>query len=102
MSNPKCKLNDLCFIIKSKIQSNIGKIVTCKEYLGFFEKGNYLVNGGWHIAFESNHYWLVTGNVTTWSGIDDGCGFASESQLLPIKGEPLEDFEISCKELETI
>ena len=98
----KCKLNDLCFVIKSKIQSNIGKIVTCKEYLGFFEKGIYSINGERLVAFESNHYWRVVGNVATWSGLDDGYGFSSESQLLPIKGEPVEDFEISCKELETV
>ena len=103
----KCKLNDLCFVIKADVISNLGKVVTCTEYLGYLSNGKHYWQSKviglcdfW--VSEVGHYWIVEGNLTNNDGVKLPILAMSERELLPIKGEPLEDFEISCKELETI
>lgn len=98
----KCKLNDLCFVIKTLGNPlNLGKVVTCKEYLGFVNKGiNIYKEGLYFTATTEDHYWIVEGNVLTRAGESFGFIAISESELLPIPTEPIEDSEISSKELE--
>ena len=96
----KCKLNDLCFVIKSRVPSNIGKVVTCKQYLGYYTKGAQVVDGLCFVVEQSAHFWMVEGNVTDYGGRNLGYGVSSEYQLLPIPTEPIEDSEISSRELE--
>lgn len=96
----KCKQNDLCFVIKSRVNNNLGKIVTCKEYLGFLEKGRHTWRGIEFDIFYTDHHWIAEGNIETISGHKLGYASFSENQLLPIPTEPIEDSEISSKELE--
>ena len=98
----KCKLNDLCFVIKTLGNPlNLGKVVTCKEYLGYFKPGLHHYKCNLNIlALTEGHHWIVEGSVATIEGRHFGYISISESELLPIPTEPIEDSEISSKELE--
>lgn len=96
----KCKLNDLCFVVNVGESPNFGKIVICKEYLGFLTPGVYFHSAGKYFVRESDHWWCIEGNVMDSTGSYNGSVMCPEKYLLPIKWEPIEDSEISSKELE--
>lgn len=101
----KCKLNDLCFIIKSNNISNIGKVVTCADYLGYLSIGTYdyyssKYGKGYYIIATQGHYWLTKGNLTSIDGTPLEITVFNDTDLLPIPTEPIEDSETSSKELE--
>ena len=97
----KCKLNDLCFVIKSETVANIGKVVTCKKYLGRLPMGrNYFNMNFLDVKDAAKEYWIVTGNLVNNIGTQFNFGLYGDNDLLPIPTEPVEDFEISSKELE--
>jgi hypothetical protein len=90
----KCKLNDLCFIIKpghTGNTANLGKVVTCTEYLGYLGIGRHYHNHkklGMILFFvhAQNHYWGIEGNLINYYGVKMPFLAAPESELLPIKG----------------
>jgi hypothetical protein len=87
MQNPKCKLNDICFILKALRQSNIGKVVETVEYLGCFQKDEqFHWNGEVWTAFDTDHHWVVKGNLDTAYGKSE-LSYIIDSWLLPMKPE---------------
>jgi hypothetical protein len=87
----KCKLNDLAFITKALRQENIGKVVTCAKYLGYYERGATItINGEHWFAFDSDDYWLISGNIETQFG-QAKQSYIMDSWLTPI--QPLSDNE---------
>jgi hypothetical protein len=87
MSNPKCKLNDICFILKALRQSNIGKVVETVEYLGYFQKDEpFTWSGEVWTAFDTDHHWVVKGNLETHYGTSE-LSYIMDSWLLPMKPE---------------
>lgn len=87
MQNPKCKLNDICFMLKALRQSNIGKVVETVEYLGYFQKDDQLTwNGEVWTAFDTDHHWVIKGKLETLYG-NSTMAIALDSWLLPLKPE---------------
>jgi hypothetical protein len=65
----KCKQGDLAFIKKALRYENIGKVVTCARYLGYYERGSKVtISGEEWLAFDSDNYWLVKGDIETMFG----------------------------------
>lgn len=87
----KCKTGDLAFIKKALRKENIGRVVTCTKYLGYFERGATIVINGEHWkAFDSDDYWEVTGRLETQFGVASQA-YIMDSWLSPIS--PLDDSE---------
>ena len=60
MVNTRCKLGDIAWISNALRKVNIGKVVTVKEYLGYFQKDAIIVLIGEHYsAFITGHYWVI-------------------------------------------
>lgn len=53
----RCKLGDLAFINKSLRPANVGKVVTCVKYLGYFIDGEMMSE--YSMAHTTDHYWMV-------------------------------------------
>ena len=95
----KCKLNDLCFILNSLRPSNLGKVVEIVEYLGYFQKDEqYKWNGEVWTAFDTDHYWVIKGNLETMYGISK-MATIMDSWLLPLDSEPANDSVMQEEEL---
>lgn len=56
----RCKPNDLALIINALREVNVGRIVECKEHLGYFQKDEPLMYSGekW-AAQDTGHIWVV-------------------------------------------
>lgn len=56
----RCKPNDLALITKAIREINIGRIVECKEHLGYFQKDEPVMYSGeqW-AAQDTGHIWVV-------------------------------------------
>ena len=94
----KCKQGDLAFIKKALRKENIGRIVTCTRYLGYYERGAPIViNGETWFAFDSDDYWEVTGNIDTQFGSAKQA-YIMDSWLSPIN--PLGEDKETDKSLE--
>lgn len=92
MQNPKCKLNDICFILKAVRQSNIGKVVETVEYLGYFQKDEqFLWNGEFWSAVDTDHHWVVKGSSLMTMYGHSKLSTIMDSWLLPIKPETSDD-----------
>lgn len=63
------KVGSLAFIKKAIRKENIGKVITCVKYLGFFEKGATITihNENWS-AIDTGDFWLISGNIETMYG----------------------------------
>lgn len=89
----KCKQGDIAFIKKSIRPENMGKVVECKQLLGYFERGAHITwNGEIFIAYDTDHYWVIESK----SGIETQYGkstqaFIMDSLLTPIKADGLDD-----------
>ena len=71
-----CKKDGLAFIKKALRENNIGKIVTCKQSLGYVERGKeYSYNGERWVAPDSDTHWVITCP----SGLDTQFGKAAEA-----------------------
>ena len=92
----QCKLGDLCYIKKSMRPANIGLIVTCQSYLGYFLEGDTIeMNGESWLAPFSDNYWLITnssGSIETQFGKSKEA-YIPDLWLVPITGLPLEEEE---------
>ena len=87
----KCKLNQLAFVKKAIRKENIGRIVTCSKYLGYFERGaTIVINGEYWVALDSDDYWEVTGRLETQFGTAYQA-YIMDSWLSPIS--PLDESE---------
>ena len=87
MSKPKCKLNDVCFILKAIRRVNLGKVVETVEYLGHFKKDESFIWNGevWRTAI-TDHHWVIKGNLDTAYG-NSKLSYIADSWLLPMKPE---------------
>jgi len=56
----RCKLNDLALITRAIREVNVGRIVECKENLGYFQKDDPVMYSGeqW-AAQDTGHIWVV-------------------------------------------
>ena len=91
----------MAFVKKAIRKENIGKIVTCKTYLGYYSKGDVIVISREHyVAYDTDHYWMIEGNVITQFGPARE-GFSMDSWLTPIP--PLNDEDlVETEELEFV
>lgn len=89
-----CKLGDLAFIKKSIRHENLGLIVTCKEHLGYFIKGDKIkISGELWEAVVSDNYWRIesaSGSIETMFG-KSKTAYGPDSWLFPIKPEELDE-----------
>ena len=99
----KCKLNDICFIVKSIRPVNIGLVVDCKEYLGYYLMDDIIeISGERYVAIISDNYWLIENKN---SSIETHYGKAKNSYipdlwLNPIKEDGLTDDTATEKTIE--
>ena len=97
----QCKEGQLAFIKKSLRLENIGKVVICQKYIGYFSKGDTVVVNGEHWkAFDTDDHWIIFSE----SGIETQFGsskiaYILDSWLTPIEPDLLKD-EVETKELE--
>lgn len=84
----RCKVDDLCYIKKSLREPNIGLVVRCKKYLGYYERGStIIISGESFLAFDSDDHWLVEndyGEIEYQFGRSRE-GYIMDSWLEPIK-----------------
>ncbi len=90
----KCKKGGLAFIKKSIRPKNVGLIVTCDEYLGYYIQGETVeISGEVFLAIDTGHFWKIgssTGSIETQYG-KSKMAFIPDSWLTPIDAEPKED-----------
>lgn len=88
------KQGDLAFIKKAIRQSNIGLIVECKEYLGYYLQDDIIeISGEQYTAIISDNYWSIaspSGSVETQFGKAKS-GFIPDMWLTPIKADGLDE-----------
>lgn len=90
------KQGDLAFIKKSLRPVNIGMVVTCTQYLGYFIEGEDLeMHGELFKAPFTDNYWLITnqsGHIETQFGKSKEA-YLPDLWLIPIKGDLLDGEE---------
>lgn len=93
MSGPVNKQGQMAFIKKAIRPENVGKIVACQRYLGYYSQGDAIeISGEHYLAYDTDHYWIVTaGNVETQFGPAKE-GYTMDSWLTPIP--PLNDEDL--------
>lgn len=87
----KLKPNDLCFIINAIRKQNIGRIVTTKECLGYYQKdGPYTWNNERWLTQDTGYLWVIEGNLDVLFG-------KSKQAVIPehwlCKIEPLDELQ---------
>lgn len=89
----RCKQGDLAWINKSIRQKNIGKVVTCKEYLGYFIEGENITE--YTVAHMTDHFWLIESNQPDIEVLNGhvSTAYLPDLWLTPITPPPLEDDE---------
>lgn len=101
----RCKINDVAYINKAIRKENVGLIVTCKEYLGYYLQGDIVeISGERYIAIDSDNYWLIENKN---SSIETQFGKAKNAYigdlcLTPIKSDGLNLDVVNEKELVNI
>jgi len=55
----RCKQGDLAFINKALRPENIGRVVNCSKYLGYFIEGEIIIDQVL-VAHTTDHWWHVT------------------------------------------
>lgn len=95
------KVGSLAFIKKAIRRENIGKIVTCVKYLGFFEKeATITLHGENWTAIDTGDFWLISGNIETLYGAATQSHIPSH-WLSPIEPLPPEELTEADKLLES-
>lgn len=98
----KCKQGDIAFIKKSIRQVNIGRVVTCKEMIGYYIMGEEIIwNSERFIAQDTDYFWVISSK----SGIETMYGksldaLSPDSWLEPIKADGMTDEDPTEKLLE--
>jgi hypothetical protein len=97
----KCKQGQMAFIIKSLRKENIGRVVTCEKYLGYYSKDDKIVmNGEVWLAPDTDDYWSVTGNIETQYG-PSAQAYIMDSWLRPIDADTIDE-DVTEEDLETV
>ena len=96
----RCKQGDLAFINKALRPANVGRVVTCAEYLGYFIAGEIIVDQVL-VAHTSDHWWRVVADSDT---IETHYGFSNyaylpDTWLTPIKPQPLDEDDVTDLDL---
>ena len=87
----RCKLNDLCYIKKSLREPNIGLVVRCKRYLGYYERGaTIVISGESFLAFDTDDFWLIEND---YGEIESHFGRAREGYIMDSWLEPIAKLE---------
>lgn len=94
-----CEKDDLAFIKKSLRPTNIGLVVECKEYLGYYLQDDIIeISGERWTALVSDNYWKViseSGSIDTMYG-KSKVAYIPDLWLTPIKADKLgEDTDTS-------
>jgi hypothetical protein len=90
----KCSVGDLAFINKALRPENVGKVVTCVKYLGYYARGDVIVISGEHFyAFDSDNYWLIEASALETQFGASKVAYSMDSWLTPIKPVDLSDEE---------
>jgi hypothetical protein len=88
-----CKLGDIAFIKNAVRKENLGLIVTCKENLGYFLKGDKIeISSELWEAVISDNYWLIessSGSIETHYG-NSKIAYAADTWLSPIRPEEID------------
>jgi hypothetical protein len=96
----QCKQGELAFIKKSLRPRNIGLIVECKGYLGFYLRDDIIeISGERYTAIVSDNYWIISsasGSIETQFGKSKE-GFIPDLWLTPIKDSELGDTDTVSK-----
>ena len=96
----KCKKGQLAFIKKAIRKENIGRVVTCVKYLGYYEKeATITINGEQWSAIDSGDFWLIEGNIETMYGASRQ-SHIPDHWLSPLDELPPEELEETDKSLE--
>jgi hypothetical protein len=100
MSDPRCKPGQLAFVKKALRKENVGKIVTCIKYVGYYSQGDVIeISGERFLAYDTDHYWIIKANALETQFGPSREAYTMDSWLQPI--EPLNDEDlIETKELE--
>jgi hypothetical protein len=89
-----CKQGDLAFIKKAIRPENIGLIVSCAQYLGYYLKDDMVeLNKEFYLAVVSDNYWRIgseSGSIMTQYG-KSKVSFIPDTWLTPIKELPVDD-----------
>lgn len=104
MPPKRCKQDDLAWIIKSLIPSNVRKIVTVKGYIGFFEGGQGFDHNGIYCRVPiTDHYWWIEcpGGIDTFMG-PMSIAVGPDTWLEPIKPLAPDDDEETGDEIYNI
>jgi hypothetical protein len=87
----KCKRGDLAFIKKAVRRENIGRVIECVKYLGYYSRLDKItINGEEWYAADTGDYWLIEGNIETMYGIAKQ-SHIPDHWLSPIEPLPPED-----------
>lgn len=99
----KCKQGEMAFIKKALRTENIGRVVTCKEMLGYFIQWEDLMyNGERWLAQDTDYIWVVQGNLETQYGAAKEA-LIPDSWLQPIRPDGLDsDEDTTVKKSDTI
>jgi hypothetical protein len=63
------KQGDLAFINTALRPANMGAVVTCTQYLGYYLQGDYVeMHGEYFKAYCSDNFWLISGDLLTQFG----------------------------------
>ena len=88
----KCKQGELAYIKQALRPINVGLAVLCKEYLGYYLKGDIVeVNKEHFAAIVSDNYWIIENNygeIKTQFG-KSFMAFSPDTWLEPIKKSKL-------------
>lgn len=96
----RCKQGDLAFINKALRPENIGRVVNCAKYLGYFIEGEVIVDQVL-LAHTTDHWWFVTSDsksIETQFGKSD-YAYLPDTWLTPIKPEPLDEDDVTDLDL---
>lgn len=100
MSSPRNKQGQMAFVKKALRKTNIGKIVTCVRYLGYYSQGDVIeISGERYLAYDTDHFWIISANTLETQYGPSREVYSMDSWLTPIP--PLNDDElIEDRELE--
>lgn len=88
----RCKLDDVAWITKSMVPSNLMKMVKVIEYIGRFEKDDrFEYRGSLYSAPASDHlWWIESTSINTVMG-ETTRAYIPDSWLRPIPPDTLDD-----------
>ena len=86
-----CEEGDLAYIKKALRPENVGLVILCKQYLGYYLRGDIVeVNGEHFTAIVSDNYWYIEndyGEIETMFG-KSRVSYHPDLWLEPIKKTP--------------